>query len=39
MCMYVQDMKFLCSNLWLGELSTDNDANDDDAGCHTTDNS
>ena len=29
MCMYVQDMKFLWSNLWLVGLSTDDD-NDDD---------
>ena len=45
MCIYVQDMKFLWSNLLLGGLSTDdantnNDDNDDnDAGHHTTDNS
>ena len=30
MCMHVQDMKFLWSNLWLGGLSTD-DTNDDNA--------
>ena len=38
MCIYVQNMKFLWSNLWMGGLSTDddnddnnnnNDANDD----------
>ena len=28
--MYVQDMKFLWSNLWMAGLSTD-DANNDDA--------
>ena len=30
MCMYVQDMKFLWSNLWLGGLATNNDANTND---------
>ena len=30
MCICVQDMKILWSNLWLGELSTDDDANDND---------
>ena len=25
----VQNMKFLCLNLWLGEVCTDKDANDD----------
>ena len=29
MCIYVQDMKFLLSNLLLEGLSTDNDDNDD----------
>ena len=29
MCIYVQDKKFLWSNLWLGGLSTDDDTNTD----------
>ena len=33
--MYVQDMKILWSNLWLGGLSTD-DANDNDNANDTT---
>ena len=38
MCIYVEDMKFLWSNLWLGGLSTDND--DDTRQCwHMMDNS
>ena len=42
-CIYVQDIKFLWSNLWLRGLSTDNDNNDDDdddddTGHHMTDN-
>ena len=34
MCIFIQNMKFLCSNLWIGELCTDTDAkaaNDNDA--------
>ena len=31
MCIYQQDMKFLCSMLSLGQLYTDADTNDDDA--------
>ena len=30
MCIYVQDIKFLWSNLWTGGLSTDDDNNNDD---------
>ena len=30
MCMCIPNMKFLCLNLWLGEVCTD-DANNDDA--------
>ena len=30
MCIYVQNMKFLWSNLWTGGLSTDDDNNNDD---------
>ena len=30
MCISVPNMKFLCLNLWLGEVCTD-DANNDDA--------
>ena len=33
MCIYVQNMKFLWSNLWTGGLSTD-DNNDDDNDAH-----
>ena len=43
MCIYVQDMKFLWSNLWVGGLSTDNtndnNNDDDNTGCHMMDNS
>ena len=31
MCIYVQDIKFLWSNLWTGGLSTDDNNNDDNA--------
>ena len=36
--LYVQVMKFLWSHLWLG-LSRDNNDDDNDAGCYTTENS
>ena len=35
MCIYVQDIKFLLSNLWLGGLSADNASA---RGQHATDN-
>ena len=38
MCIHVQNMMFLWSHLWLGGAFTD-DTNDDNAGCHTMDNS
>ena len=30
-CVSVSNMKFLCLKLWLGEVCTDANANDDDA--------